>query len=171
MACMVDDVDMDARLVHARDRTGSRIQVSFRDQPGGITLVPSPGERWIAVRKGYSWFLDKRMDSAEEHEELAGYAPGDMRIMADGAVRIIGDSLTFNGLPVGSPPLVDVFEDPVLGFDAVTLSESALEDSIQVYINGLLIPASIYTFDGTTGITFDDTMGDAGFLQVVYRPA
>jgi len=172
MAIVVDDVDTASRTVHSRDRTGAAIQVSYRDQPGGIALVPKQGERWLAVRRGYSWFLEKRQDSAEEHDELAGYAPGDMRIRADGAIRMVGDSLTFNGSPVGGALARDEFEHPGTGFTSVTLTAAAQAGSVRVYLNGLLLPSTVWAWDPDTDvITFTGALGEAGFVEVLYSPA
>lgn len=168
----IDDVDQSQRVVHARDRTGAMYTVSYRDSTGGITLIPSNGEIWIAIRKGYTWFLDSRMDSADEDAVLATYQPGDLRVQADGAIRMLGTSLTFNGHPVGGAGVTDQFEHPATGYTSVTLSQKPLEaDKIAVYLNGLLLNSSLWTWDGNVTINFGSAMGEAGYLSVVYEPA
>jgi hypothetical protein len=168
---VVDEVDAAARSCSATDRTGAVLQVSFRDQSGGVAYVPSPGERWVAVRRGYQWFLDRRMDSEDEGTALAAYEPGDMRISAPGTIRVEAQQMTLNGAPLGAT-VTDEFEDPASGFASVALSEDADEQSIQVYLNGLLTPTAAWTYDAPTrALTFSPALGEVGFLVAVYRPS
>jgi len=170
LAITIEDVDMENRLVHATDRTDSIIQISYRDHPGGVAVVPAQGQRWIAVRLGHTWFLDKQMDSEEEQDVMAGYQPGDMRISTPGIIRIYGDELTFNDGPVGGAPTTEEFERPADGFDTQLLAGTpAQPEGMQVYLNGLQLPDESWEFDeGTNTITFSPEVGEAGYLRVVY---
>jgi len=162
MAIVVDDVDTASRTIHAKDRTGSIVQISFRDQAGGLFYVPSAGEKWIAVRKGYTWFLDQQLDDSDSSLALA---PGDLAITAPGQLYI-------QGQPYGALTQ-DYFDHAAIdgGFASVVLSRTpGSSESIEVFLNGLLLVPALWTFDPPTRtITFVATMGEIGSLLVRYQ--
>jgi hypothetical protein len=160
IAVVIEDVDVPNRLVHAIDRTGSLIQISFRDQPGGIFYVPVQGEKWIAVRKGPVWQLESQM---EESDASLALKPGDMMIK--------GQSLSALGGNIAQDYTDHVLLDG--GYAAAVLTYAPLSAaSIQIYLNGLLLVPDLWAFDAPTKtVTFDLTFGEIGSLLVRYETA
>jgi len=168
-AVLIDDVDIEVMQAHARDRTGAIIQCSYRDQPAGLMAIPAPGERWIAIRKGYTWYLESRMATPEE---MAGLQQGDLSIDAPGDIYIQGKKLS----AIGGNVVQDFVEHPLVGdggFATAVLTHAPLgASSITVFLNGLLLWPDLWTYDDATKtITFDATMGEIGALLVRYETA
>ena len=96
---MIDDVDLANRIVHAYDKTQVRYQISFRETPSGILLIPKQGDQWLAIRRGWIWYLQSKLDTADEHQDAVNtMLPGDMRIKGE-TIRIDGD-VVINGQPI-----------------------------------------------------------------------
>lgn len=169
LAVTIDDVDTSLRVAHAYDRTGTILQISYRDQAGGVALVPTQGEQWIAVRKGYTWFLDRRIETTDS--VFDGLGPGDMSISAPGTIYINGQPLS----AIGGNIVQEEVENAVAfaGYTTHTLTYTPLgAESITVFLNGLLLWPSLWTYDaGTKTITFDTDYGDIGSLLVRYETA
>jgi hypothetical protein len=169
LAVQIDDVDTTLRVAHAIDRTGTVLQISYRDQPGGIALVPSQGEQWIAVRKGYTWYLDRRIEGSDT--VFDGLGPGDMSISAPGTIWINGQPLSAIGGNIVQEEVENA--SPFAGYTTHVLGYAPIsDDNITVYLNGLLLWPSLWTYDeGTQTITFDADYGDIGVLLVRYETA
>lgn len=164
----IEDVDMTNRLVHAFDKSKARIQISFRDIPGGGLLrIPDQGERWVAERQGWVWRLTGRLSSAAEQAEVAGLLEaGDSRLYSPGILYIDADEVIVNGRPFGTH-VHDLFHETST-FTSVTLSGDVANPlSVMPFLNGLFIDPSQWTLTNRT-IAFAATMA-AGTLVVYYE--
>lgn len=167
----IEDVDIPNRLCHCFDKTNGRIQVSWRDIPGGGLLrIPLQGETWTAVRQGFVWRLVGRLASLQEQQNIETQAsPGDTSIYspAGSAVRIHTPNFVVSGRSVGGTVVQTYTSDT--GFSSIVLNSSPIPPSIQIFVNGLLIPPTSWSFDGTGTITFTSTFGSGlGSECVVY---
>jgi len=165
----IDDIDMANRLVHAFDKTNVRITASYRNQPGGLMLIPSRGERWTAHRSGWIWYLDKRIDSADEAAHaVANLSPGDARLSASGIIDTTMRGFYMNNRGIGPTVKDNFYQDT--GFTSVVLSSAPVSfESLHPTLNGMAISNDLYTYDfDTRTVTFNSTMG-AGALLVTYQ--
>ena len=163
----IEQVDLDNRQVHVRDKTNAPFMASFRQHPAGILHVPAPGEKWTAKRLGNIWYLDQRLDTLTEHLWMAAnMAAGDTKIYGD-TLWLEVESIKVNDRNLG-PTVRDFFYEASVGFTSVTLSAVPVSvESIQVYLNGVLAEPNIWTFSGRT-LTFIPDMA-AGHLVVYYQ--
>lgn len=133
IAVRIDDVNMKDRTIHAIDKTGAKVRVSFREVPASFR-IPASGEVWIAHRHGWVWYLDQRLDTVEEHADLATMSPGDTRVHAKGTVRTIAAANELNGNPLGSTA-VEQFITTGTSADFNLKSIPVHNDTIQVFRN------------------------------------
>ncbi len=102
IALIIDEVDLSTRTVWGYDKTVGKIQAFMRESPAGILRIPVQGERWTVERRGYYWYLQRKLDSNEEHTDTLDMSPGDIRISgatAESKVSITGD-IVVNGQPL-----------------------------------------------------------------------
>lgn len=162
----IDEIDLDNRIVHCLDKTGSNVQAFFRDSPGGTFYVPKQGEQWTAKRIGYSWHLENRLDSLDEHQGAAGsLSPGDLRLSA-GQLQVTVEQIDLNGHPLG----FTVYDSFLSGgtFNQVTLASSPVhKNSIMVFHNGSLLNPSTWTL-GARVIRFVSPQS-SGDIVVYYQ--
>lgn len=163
---LIDDVDLPNRIVHARDKTNVLFQISFRATEAGILRVPEPGEKWTAVRIGWQWYLDKKLTNTPEQTWInENMGVGDSLIDANTLYATVS-SFILSGLPLGA----SVYD--ALTTDGTTASytlhrQPVAAETIQAFINGLLIDPRLYSLSGST-ITFQD-VPHAGTLIVYYQ--
>ena len=104
----IDLVKPQDRSIVGVDKTGARIEASYRDV-GAAFRIPAGGEVWTAVRHGWVWFLDQRLDSIDEHDAMsANMQPGDTRLHAKGTVHMLAQAISVNGNPTGAT-MLDTF--------------------------------------------------------------
>jgi len=163
---IIDDVDIPNGVAHARDQTAAIIQVRFNEQPGGTMLVPEAGQTWTVVRRGYTWYLDRRVDLSD----LSGLEVGDLKIEASKSLIIEGTSGAINNNPFGAT-IHDHYYSPTTGWGSVILSRDPVGlITIRPYLNGLEVMPNLWTYDQATRVlTFYTTIGEVGNLVVVYQ--
>lgn len=115
----VDEVDIVNRLFHAKDKTNSSFQVSFRESAGGFLQVPLLGEKWLIELIGKQWHITGRLDSLEDHQWMVdNMNPGDARIQANklvikaSEIEIIGTEI----VPIDSGRQVGVINSGSIEF-------------------------------------------------------
>lgn len=141
----INDVDMTNRSVFARDKTGALVQVSFRSQTG-MTQIPAQGELWTCVRRGYTWHLENKLDSKDDHSILSSMAPGDARLASAGAMQVQTQSMYVNSRPIGATVL-DHFSQST-PFSSVTLTTTPSgTETIQPSLNGVLLSPDLWSYD------------------------
>jgi hypothetical protein len=163
----IDEVDLTRRFVWGYDKTKTRIQCSMRESPGGILRIPNQGELWTACRRGYVWYIDRKLDSSDEQAAVVSdMSPGDVRISGsdtNSTIDIQGNVL-INGSPPSPALKVNTFES-VSAFTTVTLDADP-GSSVLVYLNALLVNSNLWTINGRV-ITFINPMG-SGELVVYF---
>lgn len=164
----IENVDMVNRSVHCFEKTKGKIDVSFRDIPGGGLLrIPTQGERWTAIRFGHIWRLTGRLSSHEEQLEISALLqPGDSQLSTPGTLYLDVLGLVFNGRHIGTV-VHDTYNQPG-PFTIVTLSQTPAEiGTVMPYLNGLLCQQELWSLHGRT-LTFGAPMG-FGNLVVYYQ--
>lgn len=163
----IDDVDIENRLAYVFDKTGGTFIASFRSSAAGILYIPAQGEHWTAIRIGYGWSLDKRLDTPTEHSEVvSSMSPGDVRVGTGGTTMLSTDNLLINSDPLGVAA-VDAFDTD--GIEDGFLLEYAPVSiaSVQVYLAGLLVDPRTYSVvDNAVLFTSPPA---AGVLVVYYQ--
>jgi len=165
----IENVDMVNRSVHCFEKTKGRIDVSFRDIPGGGLLrIPAQGERWTAERFGHIWRLTGRLSSHDEQIALSKLlVPGDSQLSTPGILYIDVDEIVFNGRHIGTT-VHDTYSQPLSPFTVVTLSATPVDQgTVMPYLNGLLCQQELWNLSGRT-LTFRAPLG-FGNLVVYYE--
>ena len=108
ISVFIDDVDIPNRIVHARDRSGGRIQATFHDIDDYLP-IPYPLEFWIAERSSWdSWRLRCRVSDREDTEVLKQLEPGDRIICAPkGNLWLKGNRVLLDNDPVDNLEVVN----------------------------------------------------------------
>lgn len=166
----IDDVDIASRRVTGTTNQEGLINIYFREYPGGMLLIPKQGDFWLVVRRGWDWYLEKKLDNDEEHQDMiTNMGQGDMRLKAAGSIRTQAESVHVNGRAWGAT-IRDTFHDDV-GYTEVVLSHDPVSaDTIHPILNGVLIPASQWSFfPDERAVRFVTTMGELGYLTVDYQ--
>jgi len=165
----IEDVDMQNRLVHAFDKSGSRIQVSFRDIPGGGLLrIPNQSERWTAERHGWIWRLTGRISSTAEQSELSTLLqPGDSLLDTPNILYVNAEEVILNGRAIGT-----TVHDQYLSaspYTSVTLSSVPADmGTVMPFLNGLLVEPTLWDLFGQD-LIFRTPLGSSGTLVVYYE--
>lgn len=162
----IDETDLANRIVHCHDKTGSNVQAFFRDSPGGMFYVPKQGEQWTAKRIGYSWHLENRLDTSEEHTDAVGsLSPGDLRLSSD-QLQIAAEQISLNDHPLGFT-VYDAFLSSGSFTQVVLASPPVHKNSVMVFHNGLLLNPSTWTLSAQV-INFASSQS-SGDIVVYYQ--
>lgn len=160
------DVDVVNRSAACQDKTGGKFSCSFR-QIGAAFRIPSPGDLWVANRNGYIWYLDSRLDRADEAAALSNLQPGDTRVLSDGTIYFEAEGISFNEQPVGAMTY-DAFTGDATTTDFRLASPPISHDSVQVYVNGAFKPPTVYTLTGQE-LSFHVAPANSDVVIVYYQ--
>ena len=168
IAVRIDEVDVKNRLIVGIDKTGAKISISFRDVPAAFR-IPAQGELWTAWRYGWMWFIDQRIDSADEHDALVEQmTPGDMRMQANGTIQIYGQAMTINGQPFGATAL-DTFSGDGATVDFTLNAPPVHGHTVQVYVESDFLHQQFdYSVSGNT-VTFVTAPTNGDRISVYYQ--
>lgn len=165
----IDQVDLDHRIAHAFDKTGAPIQVSWRQSAGGVTRIPNQGEKWTAQKVGFTWYLEDKLDSLDEHSYVqSSMQPGDTRLSADGTIHIKADAAHINGRGI-APVVHDTFNETSSFTSIVLASEVSTPESIMIFVNGLLVSPVHWLIDNDNRTITFATAQAAGEVVVYYQ--
>lgn len=163
----IDNVDFANRFVTGMDKTYATIEAVFRDMPASFR-IPMTGERWSIERRGYTWYLGTRLDSEDDHAALGEMNLGDTRVHAGAELRLIGESHSINGQPVGAAAL-----DHFRGTGDETVWELSSDPvspyTISAYVGTAFMHQGIdYSVSGRT-VTFTGPPGVNAPISIYYQ--
>lgn len=92
----IDDVNMPKDHISMVDQFGTQLQaiIHFADP---VTVIPRPGEHWIAERRGADWYLTKKATN----NTLRVFAPGDVIVNGDLFSKSIQGIVNADGTTAG----------------------------------------------------------------------
>ena len=164
----INEVDVANRVVHARDKMDADLQISWRDTGGSMTAVPTAGERWTARREGYIWYLENRLATQDEHEQIAELSPGDLALQTTGDLYLQADGdINLQGSTVKSETALDIRREDEFVAALQTFHSDEIEPRFQLRIDGRLEwSGDGVVFDASLYRQSADVLGTDNAIQI-----
>lgn len=135
----ISNVDVYKNQIHCSAKDGGKFVLRMPIS-NGMYRIPKTGETWIIRRKDLTnWYFEGIINI----ENLYGNSlplDGDIILDSGNNVNISAKGVFINNAPIGTPfnEEFDIQEEE----GVITLSETPLPESVQVFNNGLLIAPS-----------------------------
>jgi hypothetical protein len=167
---VIREVNMEANFVTAEDAFGASFQISV-DFLAPVVAIPVPGELWLVSKRGYDYYLERKLESGEEELSIEQLSPGDRRILTTGTIYLDGADVRINGQTIGEivDPRFEELEEDLAALEAnlpVLLDETTIVrtysaqtvSGVKTFSNGMFVGAAdVNLYKGGTSILKTDS--------------